>query len=54
MAQLPSDEPFASIKALNAAVIERLAPTLAQHGFKAASKTAPLFFIAKQILVASR
>jgi hypothetical protein len=37
------DNPFASIKELNAAVIERLTPALAPHGFKSASKSAPLF-----------
>jgi hypothetical protein len=38
-----TDAPFASIKALNAAVIERLTPVLAPHGFKPTSKTEPLF-----------
>jgi hypothetical protein len=35
--------PFASIKELNAAVIERLTPVLAPHGLVPTSKTEPLF-----------
>jgi hypothetical protein len=41
--QFSTDTPFASIKALNAAVIERLTPVLAQHEFRLASKTSPYF-----------
>jgi hypothetical protein len=41
--QSSADTPFASLKALNLAVIERLTPVLAQHEFKPTSKTSPYF-----------
>jgi hypothetical protein len=41
--QSSADTPFASLKALNLAVIERLTPVLARHEFRLASKTSPYF-----------
>jgi hypothetical protein len=41
--QSSADTPFASLKALNLAVIERLTPVLARHEFKPTSKTSPYF-----------
>jgi hypothetical protein len=41
--QSSADTPFASIKALNLAIIERLTPALARHEFRPANKTSPYF-----------
>jgi hypothetical protein len=40
---MSNDIPFASIKALYTAVVERLSPFVARHGFKPASKTEAYF-----------